>query len=380
MMYHIYLIIWSLLLWSLHKRIDFKYRIPLVFGGILFFGIISQVSYQLPSEMVVIDLPEARVGALTSLNSGGVNWLLLIWGLGALVCLVTLMMKLRLVVQVKNRAEALGNHCYQLSKVDSSIGAFSFWKWIFLPECEDPHLLECMLVHEKVHRSEKHSAERVAMELIKLIFWFNPAVYLLDQVLKQFHERQADALSLKTLNRDQYVNALLSSSFGLKTIQGFVQPFSSKKHIKTRINMIYKPKNGTAALIVMVAAAGILLVAQGCSKRSGEVDNRNRVETSADVNATYPGGNEAMFEHIFANLKYPKNEASEGIEGMVVLSFVVEASGEVGNVEVKKSLGKAFDDAAIEVVESFPKWQPSMKDGAAVASELTLPIKFVLED
>ena len=343
-------------------------------------GAISQLSYQLPSEMILIDLPEASVGALSNSNTGGVNWLLLIWGLGALTYLLALMMKLRLVVQIKDRAKALGNHCYQLSKDDSSIGAFSFWKWIFLPDCEDPHLLECMLVHEKVHRSEKHSAERLAMELIKLIFWFNPAVYLLDQVLKQFHERQADALALKTLNRDQYVNALLSSSFGLKTIQGFVQPFTSKKHIKTRINMIYKPKNGTAALIMMVAAAGILSVAQGCSKRIGEVDNRNKVETSVDVSATFPGGNEAMFEYIFANLKYPNNDASEGVEGMVVLSFVVEASGEVSNVDVKKSLGKAFDVAAIGVVESFPKWQPSMKDGAAVASELTLPIKFVLED
>lgn len=380
MIFHLYLFIWAGLLWGLQNRIHFKYRKALVFGGLAFIAIISQLSYSLPTDLVVINLPETRFSNFNEPSNAVFPWKSFLWIAGCMVAFFILLSKLRVVYKIKKRSTKLGDGCFELSKSDSSLGAFSFMNWIFVPKCEDAILLECMLVHEQVHRKEKHSIERMFMEVIKLLFWFNPAVYLLDLALKQFHERQADAVSLNTLNRDQYVNALLSSSFGLKSIQGFVQPFSSKKHIKTRINMIYKPQKGFAAIGLMVAAAGMFMIAQGCSKRGGEVENRNKVEASADVTATFPGGNEAMFEHIFANLKYPKDEASEGIEGIVFLSFIVEANGEVSNVEVKKGLGKAFDDAAMAAVQSFPKWSPSMKDGVAVASELTLPIKFVLED
>ncbi|MGB1031076.1 MAG: TonB family protein [Flavobacteriales bacterium] len=380
MMFHLYLFIWAGLLWGLQNRIDYTYRKPLIFGGILFIGLISQINYSLPASMVLVTLPEVRLAASDTQTSSSIPWFFVVWAIGAVSSFLILLGKLNVVYSIKKRSVSKGDGCFELSTKDSSLGAFSFWNWIFIPKCEDSEMLECMLVHEQVHRKEKHSIERFIMEVLKLLFWFNPAVYLLDQTLKQFHERQADAVSLTTLNRDQYVNALLSSSFGLKSIQGFVQPFSSKKHIKTRINMIYKPKMGFAAIGLMVAAAGMLLIAQGCSKRAGETETRHKVEGSADVQAVYPGGNEAMFEHIFANLKYPKDEASEGIEGMVVVGFIVEANGEVSNAEVKKGLGEAFDNAAIEVVESFPKWTPSMKDGAAVATELTLPIKFVLED
>ena len=92
----------------------------------------------------------------------------------------------------------------------------------------------------------------------------------------------------------------------------------------------------------------------------------------------FPGGEAALMKYIQAQIKYPPEAAKEGIEGRVVVQFVVEKTGDVGEVKVVRSIEKNIDREAIRVVKSLPKFTPGRQNGQAVAVWYTLPVTFKL--
>lgn len=78
----------------------------------------------------------------------------------------------------------------------------------------------------------------------------------------------------------------------------------------------------------------------------------------------FPGGEAALMKYIQENLKYPQGQ--EDVEGKVLFQFVVKKNGKVGEVKVLSVLGKDFDQEAIRVVKSLPKFKPGRQDGKAV--------------
>lgn len=98
----------------------------------------------------------------------------------------------------------------------------------------------------------------------------------------------------------------------------------------------------------------------------------------AEVMPEFPGGTQALFKFISGNLKYPQNAIDGQIEGRVVLQFVVDKAGKVGNTRVVRSIDPALDQAAIDVVRALPDWKPGMQDGQPVNVRYTLPVNFKL--
>ena len=96
----------------------------------------------------------------------------------------------------------------------------------------------------------------------------------------------------------------------------------------------------------------------------------------ADKMPSFPGGEEAMLEYIAAHLKYPTASLGQGVQGLVMLRFVVKPDGSVGKVQVLKSLDPDCDREAERVVRSLPKFSPGRQDGRAVAVWHTIPIRF----
>lgn len=92
--------------------------------------------------------------------------------------------------------------------------------------------------------------------------------------------------------------------------------------------------------------------------------------------------NKKFMTFIAENLKYPKEDANKGVEGMVLLSFVVSTKGKIKNISVKKSLSKACDAEGLRVMklmnEKNVRWVPGVKNGKTVEVVLTLPLKFKL--
>ncbi|MCD8203290.1 MAG: TonB family protein [Prevotella sp.] len=94
---------------------------------------------------------------------------------------------------------------------------------------------------------------------------------------------------------------------------------------------------------------------------------------------SFPGGQGALMEFLQKNIKYPVVAAENGIEGRVIVRFVVSKDGSISNVTVVRSVDSALDKEAIRVVESMPKWIPGKQNGASVNVNFTLPVTFKLQ-
>ena len=99
---------------------------------------------------------------------------------------------------------------------------------------------------------------------------------------------------------------------------------------------------------------------------------------SADKMPEYPGGMAAMKKFLANNIEYPSRARHMGVEGQVLVSFVVNQNGDISGIQVLKSPGKDIEEEAIRVLKSMPKWTPGMNNGVPVNVRFTLPITFAI--
>ena len=90
----------------------------------------------------------------------------------------------------------------------------------------------------------------------------------------------------------------------------------------------------------------------------------------------YPGGITELLKYIAKNLRYPVIAQENGIQGRVIVRFVVTATGTVEQVQVMRSLDPNCDKEAVRVVQSLPKWIPGKQNGSNVPVYYTVPITF----
>ncbi|MBO7129326.1 MAG: TonB family protein [Prevotella sp.] len=92
----------------------------------------------------------------------------------------------------------------------------------------------------------------------------------------------------------------------------------------------------------------------------------------------FPGGQAALIQYLAKNIKYPVAAEENGIQGKVVVSFIVERDGTISNVKIAKSVDPSLDREALRVVKSMPRWQPGKQKGANVRVKYTAPVNFSL--
>lgn len=92
-------------------------------------------------------------------------------------------------------------------------------------------------------------------------------------------------------------------------------------------------------------------------------------------NAEFPGD---LYEYLGKNIIYPKYEKNNGIEGKVVVEFIINRDGTISDIKINESGGENFDEAAINVIQSMPNWKAGRRDGEPVRLRYTLPIQFNL--
>lgn len=91
----------------------------------------------------------------------------------------------------------------------------------------------------------------------------------------------------------------------------------------------------------------------------------------------------AMLEYVYANVTYPKKAVDNEVDGMTVISFIVEKDGTMSDVQIERGVSPELGAEAYHVVrkmqDSGVVWSPGMEDGVAVRTRFNLPIKFALE-
>ena len=94
---------------------------------------------------------------------------------------------------------------------------------------------------------------------------------------------------------------------------------------------------------------------------------------------SFPGGDAKLREWIKKNMKYPSYAKKNGIEGQVLVVFIVEKDGSISNAEVSWGVDPSLDQEALRIVNKMPKWKPGTQNGVAMRVKYRLPITFMLK-
>jgi len=94
---------------------------------------------------------------------------------------------------------------------------------------------------------------------------------------------------------------------------------------------------------------------------------------------SFPGGQSALMEYLHDHVKYPVVAQENGVQGRVVVSFIVERDGSITDVRVVRSVDPSLDREAARVVSSMPRWTPGKQNGSAVRVKYNVPVMFKLQ-
>lgn len=108
-------------------------------------------------------------------------------------------------------------------------------------------------------------------------------------------------------------------------------------------------------------------------------EDDNKVFDVVEQPPSFPGGQGALMAWIKDNLKYPVVAAENGIEGRVIVQFVVGKDGSISNVTVVRSADPSLDKEAVRVISKMPKWTPGKQNGTTVNVKYTCPVTFRLQ-
>ena len=188
-----------------------------------------------------------------------------------------------------------------LVELANSKHAFSFFNYIFLGKDINKEDRQTILTHELQHVREKHSLDLLFLEILKIIFWFNPLIYMYQKRIANLHEFIADSKAIKSSSKVNYYQNLLSQVFDTQKVS-FINPFFKQSLIKKRIIMLSKSKSKqihlAKYLLVFPMVIGMLFYTS-CS-------NEEKINQSVEANSKV--SEEELFQKYTKEIKVIEKE------------------------------------------------------------------------
>ena len=213
------------------------------------------------------------------------SWDYLLYAGMILACILLAYKIIKLSVLIEKNPKRWRGNLIIVSLLKSS-AAFSFFNYVFLGEWIKEEEKESILKHELVHVHQKHSLDQLLFEVLRIVFWFNPLIYMYQNRITTLHEYIADAKAMKQTNKKQYYEKLLSQVFDTEQIS-FTNTFFNQSLIKKRILMLSKSKSNRihllkyALLIPMVF--GMLVYTSSYGQKSNENEIFQDDRTNQDL-------------------------------------------------------------------------------------------------
>ena len=345
------------------------------------------------------------------------------------------------IIRLKNKAEKSqisGVPVFLTSEIHTPFSFFNNLFWSTQLAHLSAEEKRQIVLHESAHMKKLHSLDVVLIELVAIVFWWNPLAYAFKKSLREIHEFQADDYAIRQTNKQQYGRLLITQS---RTFTNLLTGSSSPalanhffhSQLKKRIMMMTKKKSAATSqwkyllvlplLMTLVFACETVVqnempeIDEATKERIAENDKnveylidtiitfnpetyeesmqivKHSVLKVAEVMPRFPGcedeeggdeekkacAQQRMLEHIYKSLKYPTKAKDDGVEGMVVASFIVGTSGEIYDTKVVRNLSPECDAEVLRVIGEMPPWNPGMQAGKNVNVRFHLPIKFKLQ-
>ena len=332
----------------------------------------------------------------------------------------------------KGRKESLPGGV-TLHIVPGDLAPFSYFKHIVINEQDYRDNPREILIHEQAHIDLRHSWDVMFLGLVTLFQWWNPAAWLLSNELRQVHEYEADEAVLNAnVDVKQYQLLLIRKSVG-DQLFSMANNFNYQS-LKKRIRMMTMNKSSrwnTLRALAVVPVIALALLAFANNKSVAAVvtasvpqdravqsemqspepvqveaatqpveaeavpeavemnteeqapeetePQSKKVYNSVEQMPEFPGGVAGLMRYLSENIKYPPEAAKNDIEGRVIVQFIIDETGQVGEVKVVRSVSDELDAEAVRVVKTLPKFEPGRQDGEAVSVWYTLPIVFKMQ-
>ena len=347
------------------------------------------------------------------------------------VCALTLMLvrSLRRIRQLQRGSQRVQAGAVNIYMVRDKQAPYSFFSSIFWNENIPLTSADgqCVLRHELVHLRQRHSIDKLFLQLCCIIFWINPFFWLLRHELNLVHEFIADEASVADNDSSQLSALILCSVYPQHYLQ-FISPFFQTP-IKRRLIMLanqtsikFKMQRKSVAILLpllclafAVCNIHIEAVAQdNTSKVTAQPQQAATAEQKAqpkaveqpqqpakaeqkaqpkavktetvplvevEVKPKFQGGSEKEFaKWVAQQITYPEAAKEQEIQGRVTCSFVVDEEGNVTDVKIQRSVNPLLDSVAVKVISSSPKWTPGKQKGKAVRVNYTFPVIFQIRD
>ena len=282
----------------------------------------------------------------------------------------------------------------RIISIPTEADPFSFFGWIFLylPGLKNESREE-ILKHEQTHARQWHSMDVILCELINIVCWFNPFAWLIKTEIRLNLEYLADNKVAETTSDCKLYQYHLLNLVNKNVQTGLCNNFNVS-HLKHRIIMMNKKRTHTAgrikyALFVPLAAALLIASNISCisSEKQEEISEKQESRAAegevfqvVEEMPEFPGGMGECMKWLGQNIKYPADAKEKGVQGRVIVQFVVEKDGTIVNAKVVRGVDPDLDAEALRVVNQSPKWKPGKQKGEAVRVKYTLPIMFRLSN
>lgn len=383
---------------------------------------------------------------------------------------------------LRRGAEITRTRRFTLIRTLQKIASFSFLRSIYVWQQTPAEEMEAIVRHEMSHIAHRHSIERLVMESMKALLWWNPFVWIAARRLTEAEEFEADSDVLKEgYDKELYMHVIFRQLFGyspeianglrssltkkrfqmmlsqtpgrhallrlagtlpaiagllcafsfttraaeIRTTSETVQTAGDEKNVSFIIadNQDGKPLSGTLIQIEgtsrgtvtdekgyaeIEAAPGTtmqitlvgydtkevhvsennepvryVIMLERSEAPNGEQaatpDNDEDTVLVAEQMPTFQGGDLNTFRNwVQEGLRYPQGALDAGIQGRVVITFVVDKEGAVTDVEILQSPNARLSDEVIRRLRESPKWTPARDQGKLVRIKYVIPIDFRL--
>lgn len=390
-------------------------RLLLIIYGVSLIIPFVVLAARLHSLEATSEIGKIEIGEITSEIANGVHTsshissnltslLLKIYAGGLIATSIYFIFGLCMLWRITRKGERTRIGLYNLILVDDNykISPFSWRDFIVMRREDYEEDGDMILIHEYAHLKLLHWSDLVLAYLTICIQWYNPAAWAMREELKEIHEYQADETVIESgVDTKQYQLLLLKRAVG-SGCQSFANSLNHSK-LQKRVTMMYEketPLRRKLFALALIPAIGAGIAVTSIPSVAGVLESMahtssataaNSSETAApkkdktvfvavELQAEYPGGMAALMQFLVSNIKYPENAYKNGIQGRVIVKFVIEADGSVTNPEILKGVDADLDQEALRVVNSMPKWIPAKVNGKDVASYFTLPVNFRLKD
>ncbi|MDO6603716.1 M56 family metallopeptidase [Arenibacter palladensis] len=367
-----------------------------------------------PEYLWGMDMSEGVIVATKNSPSFDLSATEIIFYGGMLIAALLFVYKLFQINRLKRHGEICYFKDFTRVLVRNSNIAFSFFRSIFLGDqvLEKEH--QSIIQHELVHIEQRHTWDLLFFELMRIIGWFNPLVYIYQNRVSELHEFIADAKVAKTHKAEQY-QLLLSQVFQTQHIS-FINQFFKSSLVKKRIVMLQKSKSKRVwqlkYLLLVPLVVGMLVYTSMEAQENGISDEEqatgaeqlikktklpqlgnpnqddvdvpfSQVEKVPIFSGCEDGDNKrACFQkqiqkHISKNFRYPHEAQEKGIQGRVNIIFVIQKDGSIGNVRMRGP-DKILEAEAARIISLLPKMVPGEHKGEKVRVAYSTSITFKL--